>query len=127
VPHWAGALACAATSGALLKSEGSGTEKLSSLQVIVVVGGDGVFLAEQLGIEVVFAEQIVGAATCSTLAIDIGVGGEGFVGSRCGCGSGGGSTSGFGVAADRQSEGKESHCVVLWWCECCTGLWCYQK
>jgi hypothetical protein len=30
--------------------EGNVTEKLSSLQVIVVVGGDGVFLSEQLGI-----------------------------------------------------------------------------
>jgi hypothetical protein len=129
VSHWTGGLAFVAASGTLPKSEHSGTEELGSLQVLVVVVGGGAVLSEQLSKVVgIFAEQIVDAAICSTVAIDVGVGGGSFAGSRC-CGGvvGGGGISGFGAAADRKGERKDSHYVVLWWCECCTGLWCFQK
>ena len=127
--HWTGGLAFVAASGALPKSEHSGTFELGSLQVLVVVGG-GAVLSEQLSKVVgVFAEQIVDAAICSTVAIYVGVGDGSFAGSRCCCccGGGGGGISGFGAAADRKGERKDSHYVVLWWYERCTGLWCFQK
>jgi hypothetical protein len=126
LPRRTGGLACTLASGALHVSEGKVTEILRTLRVTVVVGGGGAFLSEQLGKVVgVFAEQIIDAAI---LAIDVGVGGESFVRSRCGDGGGGGrSISGVGLAADRNGEGRDSLCVVLWWCEYCTGLWYYQK